>query len=86
VNATLAGGRNANAKPSGELGVSARGKPSGLFMPDLNKPNLACVGPKGVKNPVHAIVGTAEIASMFQLINLSTSTCPTVFLDMTVTS
>jgi hypothetical protein len=60
VHTARAGGRYANTKPAGELGISTSHKCGGFLMPDLNEANLILPFAKGFDNAVYAIPWQAE--------------------------
>ena len=55
-----AGGREADAQPSGVLGVSAGRERGGLFVSDVNKTDTVPVLAQAFHQAVHAVAGQAE--------------------------
>ena len=72
VDAARARRRQAHAEPPGELGVAARHKRGGFFVPHMNKTDLVLVGAQRFHDAVDAVAGNPKMVSTPQSMRGST--------------
>src|ERR1700755_212861 len=60
MNSARAGGRQAHAQFSGELGIGARHESSSFLMPHLNKPDLLLMRSQGLHDSIYTVTRYAE--------------------------